>query len=201
MTHHQNILVCPHPLLPDSIWFCSVGGSHTQNLHMWLSFLMNSILLVALTRLSIPLASLPSPFPTYFHQVLLSPPINRVSIVYFPPCLLYMWKACGNLNRLLATRCCAAWVRKFFPNWCGERHKRCWTFWGAACVFSGFENLGYLLIFCKILINGIWFKLGDLEGCSLGGGVGADSCVCTFGGCKTGSTLGAGAGMLVISGG
>ena len=49
------------------------------------SFLMNYILLVALTRFSIPLASIPSSFPTDFQQVSLSPPINRLSIVSFPP--------------------------------------------------------------------------------------------------------------------
>ena len=49
------------------------------------SFLINYIVLVSHTRLSIPLASLPISFPTDFHQVLLSPPIHKVSIVSFPP--------------------------------------------------------------------------------------------------------------------
>ena len=52
------------------------------------SFMINSIVLFALTRLSIPLEILPSSFPTAFRQVLLSPPINKVSIVYFLTCLL-----------------------------------------------------------------------------------------------------------------
>ena len=50
-------------------------------------------------------------------------------------------------------------------------------------------------------MNGIWSKLGYLEGFSIRSGVGADSCVFTLGGSKTGSTLLYGAGMLVISGG
>ena len=62
------------------------------------SFLINYIVLVALTRLWIPLARLPISFPTAFHQVSLSPPINKVSIVYFLPFLLKMWKSCSNLN-------------------------------------------------------------------------------------------------------
>ena len=48
-------------------------------------FLINFILLVARTRLSTPLASLPSSFPTTFHQVSLPFTKNKVSIVSFNP--------------------------------------------------------------------------------------------------------------------
>ena len=40
--------------------------------------------------------------------------------------------------------------------------------------------------------------MGGVECCSIGGGVGADSCVFTLVGYETGSTLGSGAGVLVI---
>ena len=59
---------------------------------------------------------------------------------------------------------------------------------------------GVFLYILNILIH--WFEcvsnLGDVEGYSLGGGVGAESCVCTLGRCETGSTLGAGAGVMMI---
>ena len=55
------------------------------------SFLINSIVFVALTRSQIPLKSLPSSFQTALRQVSLSPPINKVSIVSFLPCLFYIW--------------------------------------------------------------------------------------------------------------
>ena len=60
---------------------------------------------------------------------------------------------------------------------------------------------GIFLYILNLLINRIGSKLGDVEGISLGGVVGSDSCVCTLGGCKNGSTLGADADMLVISSG
>ena len=72
---------------------------------------------------------------------------------------------------------------------------------GCCLCFTGFENLGYLLIFSKILMNGIGYKIGDEEGCSLGGSVGAEYCVFTLGGCKTSYNLRAGAGIMVISAG
>ena len=56
------------------------------------SFLIKYIVLVSLTRLSIPLEILPSSFPTAFHQVSLSPPIHKVSIAQFYPA----YCRCGN---------------------------------------------------------------------------------------------------------
>ena len=72
---------------------------------------------------------------------------------------------------------------------------------GCHMCFFGFDDMGYLLIIYKKLINGIGSKLGYEKRCSLGGGVGDDSFVCTLGGCKNLSTLRAGAGMTVIYGG
>ena len=111
-----------------------------------------------------------------------------------------MWKACGNLNRLLATRCCDAWVRKFCLKLSRERRKQCWTFRGAACVFLALGIWGEFKHFVKCLIHrfGSGSKLGDVEGCSIGGGLGADWSVFTLRVCKTCSTLRAGTGMLGI---
>ena len=47
------------------------------------NFCMDLIVLVALTWLSIPLASLTTLLPTDFHHVSLFMPTNNVSIVYF----------------------------------------------------------------------------------------------------------------------
>ena len=89
------------------------------------TFMINLMVFVALTRLSIPLEIIPSSFPTAFHQLSLSPTINKVSIVSFLSCLLWMWKAYVNLNKWLATRCCDIWVSKFSPRLRGERINRC----------------------------------------------------------------------------
>ena len=51
------------------------------------------------------------------------------------------------------------------------------------------------------LNNGIGHKIGDVEDCFIVDVVGSDFFVCIFGCCKTGSTPGAGSGMLVVSGG
>ena len=111
-----------------------------------------------------------------------------------------MWKSCGKLNRWLATSCCAASVRKFCPNFCGERRKQCWNFRGAACVFLVLGIWGDFKYFVNVLIHGFGCgsNLGYVEGCSLGGDVGADWSVFTLGGYETGSTLGYGTGMLQI---
>ena len=92
-------------------------------------------------------------------------------------------------------------VRKFPPKLRGERRNRCWTFQGAARVIQILRIWCIFLYVVIVLINGIGSMLGDVEGLSLGGDVGYDPCVCTLGGCKTGSTLISGAGMLVISDG
>ena len=55
------------------------------------SFLVNYIMLVARTQLSIPLASLTSSFSKDLHHVSISFPNNKLSIVSFPPCLFYTW--------------------------------------------------------------------------------------------------------------
>ena len=128
------------------------------------SFLINHIVLVACTRLSILLVSLPSSLPTAFHQVPLSLPNNEVSIVSFRPCLLQMWETCGKLKRLLATRCWATWVRIFFLKLRGGRRKQCWTLWGDACVLLSLGILGdfkYVLIFL-IYGFGSVTNLGDV---------------------------------------
>ena len=137
------------------------------------SFLTNSILFFSLTQLSIPLAIPPGLFPKYFHQVLLSSPINKVSIVSFCPCLLYMWQACVNLKIWLATRSWAAWVRKSFPTLRRDRRNRRWTWRNAACVFLVLRIWGVFLYILNILIHGFeyGFKMGNVEGCYLGGGV------------------------------
>ena len=102
--------------------------------------------------------------------------------------------------RWLATRWCAAWVQTLCLKFHGERLKRCWTCWGAACVFLDLGIWGDFKYFVIFLIHGFGCgsKLGDVERCSLGGGVGADWSVCTIGGSKNGSTLGAGTGILGI---
>ena len=90
MTHYQGIIVCLHPLL---VWLLmvliSVNSCHTKDSYVTVwnlgtsSFLINYIVLVTLLWLSIPLASIRSSFPTAFHQVSLSSPINKVYIAFF----------------------------------------------------------------------------------------------------------------------
>ena len=111
-----------------------------------------------------------------------------------------MWKECGKLKRWLATRCCVAWVWKFCLKLRSNCLKRCWTYLGAACVFLDLGIWGDLKYFVFFLIHGFGCgsKLGDVEGCSIGGGVGANWSVCTLVGCENGSTLGYGTGMLEI---
>ena len=52
----------------------------------------------------------------------------------------------------------------------------------------------------NILIYGFEcvLKMGNVEGYSIGGSVVDGACVCTLGGCKTGSNFGDGAGVLAI---
>ena len=61
-------------------------------------------------------------------------------------------------------------------------------------------NLGFFVVFYKILIHAFECvsKLGVVEGCSIGGGVGAYSCVCSLVGFETSYALRAGAGVLMI---
>ena len=51
------------------------------------------------------------------------------------------------------------------------------NFPGCLLCFPGFENLGYLLIFLISLDHGLkcGSRIEDVEDCSLGGDVGADS--------------------------
>ena len=158
-------------------------------------------MLVSLTWLSIPLSGLPSSFPIAFHKLLLSCPINKVSIVSFLPWLFYMWNPCSNLNKWLETRYCATWMHKFVPKLNRERRNWCWTCRGDAFVFLVFIIWGIFLYVVKNWINGIVSNLGDGKGWSLGGGVVTDFFVCTLRGCKTGYTIGSSSVMLLISGG
>ena len=90
---------------------------------------------------------------------------------------------------------------EIFPKLRREQRNQCWTFRGVTCVFLVLIIWGIFLYFVIFLINRIGSKLGGVEGCSIGGGVGSDSCVFTLRYCETGFTLGAVAGMMVISGG
>ena len=62
---------------------------------------------------------------------------------------------------------------------------------------------GIFLLFFNVFIHGYecGSKLGDVEGFTIVGRVGADSRVCTLRGCATGYTLVAGAGVMVVFGG
>ena len=87
--------------------------SHTKFAYMTVQplgtspFLINSMLFLALTPLSVLLASLTSLFPSAFHKVSLSPHINKVSIFYFLPYLSYICKSCDSFNKFLATKSCS----------------------------------------------------------------------------------------------
>ena len=111
-----------------------------------------------------------------------------------------MWKACGKLKVWLATSCCADWVQKFCLKLRGERRKRCWTCQGAAYVFLALGIWGDFKYFVNVVIHGFGFgsKLGDVEVCSLGGGMCVGWSSCTLEGYETGSTFGAVTGMLGI---
>ena len=99
--------------------------------------------------------------------------------------------SCGKLYKWLETRSCAARVRKFCLKLRGERRKRCWTFQDADCVLLDLGICGDFKYFVIFLIYGFGsgFKLGDMEGCSLGGGVGANWISCTLGTCETAPPL------------
>ena len=62
-----------------------------------------------------------------------------------------MWEACGNFNKWLGKICCAAWVQFFFPKVALEMAFLVLNLPGCRLCFPSFENLGYLLIFCKYL--------------------------------------------------
>ena len=111
-----------------------------------------------------------------------------------------MWKSCGKLKRWLATRCWDDWLHKFCLKLRGERCKRRWTCRGDAYVFLDLGIWGDFKYFDFFKIHGFGSgsKLGDVEGCSIGGGVGADWSSCTLRGCETGSNLGADTGMIDI---
>ena len=112
-----------------------------------------------------------------------------------------MWKAFSNLNKWLAKRLCPDWEHIFYQNCAGNDVINVelavvpldFSYFLESEVSSYFEN---------DLIQGFEceYKLGDVEGFNLGGGVGSDSCACTLGGCATGYTLVGGAGVLVIFG-
>ena len=164
------------------------------------SFMINYIVFVALTRLWIPLASIPISFPTAFHQVLLSTPINKVYIVSFPPAYCICGKhAVIRINGWQQGTVLLGWGN-IPPRWTGTGvigvelagvPLVVFWLWGSG-VFS------YILKY--ILIHGFecGSKLGGVEGLYLGGCVGAESCVCTLIGCKTGCTLRDGAGVLMV---
>ena len=111
-----------------------------------------------------------------------------------------MWKECGKLKRWLATRCCAAWVRKFCLKLRGEQCNLCWTFRGAACFPLALGIWGDFKYFVIFLIHGFGFgsNMGGVEGFSLGGGVGSSWSSCTIGGWETSSNLKAGTDILGI---
>ena len=65
----------------------------------------------------------------------------------------------------------------------GDQRNICLTFRGAACVFLASVICIDFKYFVSFLIHvfGSGSKLGDVEGCSLGGGVGAGLFSCTLG--------------------
>ena len=79
----------------------------------------------------------------------------------------------------------------------------CWTCCGATWFGLVLRVWGIFLYFEIFLIHVFecGSKIGIVEGCILGGGVGDVSHVCTIRGCATGSTLRVGAGVLDIFGG
>ena len=166
-------------------------------------FLMNLKVFFALSWFSFWLVILPSSSPTTFRQVSMLLPTNKVSIVSFLTCLLYIWKVCINFNKWRATRWCAYWVRKLLPILHGKQRGWCWIWRGAPC----FSLVGIIwdifLLLYNFLIHGFEniFELGDGECFTFRSGVGAAIGVCTLWGCTTGASLRDGASRFAMIGG
>ena len=166
------------------------------------TFLINPMVFVAITWFSISLASLLIQFPTAFHQLSLSPRIDKVYIVCILLCLFYMWKTCGNLKNDCQQHSVLLGCGNCFTISCRTTYFIMNFLWCHFILFS-LENLGYLLIFFfnKIHGFGCGSKLGGVEVFNFGGNVGSNASVCITGYYTSSYVLGSGVCGLVISGG
>ena len=85
-----------------------------------------------------------------------------------------MWKACGNLNKRLTERLCAAWVHTLVPPLRGNQLNRCLNCCDATC-FCLFGIIWGIFLILEKLIHGFesGSEIGDVEGFTLGCDVGA----------------------------